>query len=40
MGSGVYVCGGKKGGMEKKEENKFEKEKTKLVLFICLFCLV
>ena len=35
MWSGVYVYGGKKGGMEKKEERKFEREKTKLVLFVC-----
>ena len=36
MGSGVYMYGGKKGGVEKKEE----REKTKLVLFICSLCLV
>ena len=29
-----------KGGVEKKEEKKFEREKTKLVLFVCSFCLV
>jgi hypothetical protein len=40
MGSGVYVYGGKKGGVEKKEEKKFEREKTKLVLFVCSLCLV
>ena len=40
MGSGVCVYGGKKGRVEKKEEKKFEREKTKLVLFVCLFCLV
>ena len=40
MGSGVYVYGGEKGGVEKKEERKFEREKTKLVLFVCSFCLV
>ena len=40
MGSGIYVYGGKKGGMEKKEEKKIEREKTKLVLFICSLCLV
>ena len=40
MGSGVYVYGGKKGGVEKKEEKKFEKEKTKLDLFICSLCLM
>ena len=35
MGSGVYVYGGKKGGVEKIKEKKFEREKTKLVLFVC-----
>ena len=40
MGSGVYVYGGKKWGVEKKEEKKFEREKTKLVLFVCSLCLV
>ena len=40
MGSGVYVYGGKKRGVEKKEEKKFEREKTKLVLFVCSLCLV
>jgi hypothetical protein len=40
MGSGVYVYGGKKWGVEKKEEKKIEKETTKLVLFVCSFCLV
>jgi hypothetical protein len=35
MGSGIYVYGGKKGGVEKKEKKNFEKEKTKLVLFVC-----
>ena len=40
MGSGVYVYGEKKWGMEKKEEKKFEREKTKLVLFVCSLCLV
>ena len=41
MGSGVYVYGGKKGGMEnKKEKKKIEREKTKLVLFVCSLCLV
>ena len=39
LGSGVYVYGGKKGGAEKKEK-KIEREKTKLVLFICSLCLV
>ena len=34
MGSGVFVYGGEKGGVEKKEE------KTKLVLFVCLPCLM
>ena len=34
MGSGVYVCGGKKGGVEKKEEKKI------VVLFVCSLCLV
>jgi hypothetical protein len=29
-----------KRGVEKKEEKKFEREKTKLVLFVCLLCLV
>jgi hypothetical protein len=30
----------KKRGVEKKEEKKFEREKTKLVLFVCSLCLV
>jgi hypothetical protein len=34
------VYGGKKGGVEKKEEKKFERKKTKLVLFVCSLCLV
>ena len=38
MGSGIYVYGGKKGGVEKKK--KFEREKAKLVLFVCSLCLV
>ena len=40
MGSGVYVYGRKKGRVEKKEEKKFERGKTKLVLFVCSFSLV
>ena len=40
MGSGVYVYSVKKGGVEKEEEKKFVREKTKLVLFVCSFCLV
>ena len=41
MGSGVYVYSGKKGGVKKKEEKKkFEREKTKLVLFVCSLCLM
>jgi hypothetical protein len=32
------VYGGKKGGVEKKK--KIEREKTKLVLFVCSLCLV
>jgi hypothetical protein len=40
MGSEVYVYGEKKGRVEKKEEKKFERKKTKLVLFVCLLCLV
>ena len=40
MGSGVYMYGGKKGGVEKKEEKKNWKEKIKLVLFVCSLCLV
>ena len=40
MRSGVYVYGGKKWGVEKKEKKKFEREKTKLVLFVCSLCLV
>jgi hypothetical protein len=39
-GRGVCMYCGKKGRVEKKEEKKFEREKTKLVLFICLFYLV
>ena len=35
------MFGGIKGRVEKKEEKKkFEKEKTKLVLFVCSLCLV
>jgi hypothetical protein len=37
MESGIYVYGGKKRGVEKK---KIEREKTKLVLFLCSLCLV
>jgi hypothetical protein len=37
---GLRVYSGKKGGVEKKEEKKFEREKTKLVLFVCSLCLV
>ena len=41
MESGAYVYGGKKGGVKKKEKKKkFEREKTKLVLFVCSLCLV
>jgi hypothetical protein len=41
MGSGIYVYGGKKWGVEKKErKKKFIREKTKLVLFVCSLCLV
>ena len=40
MGSEVYVYGGKKGRVEKKEEKKIEREKTKLVLFVYSLCLV
>ena len=40
MGSGVYVYGGKKWEVEKKEEKKIKSEKTKLVLFVYLLCLV
>ena len=40
MRSGIYVYGGKKMGVEKKEEKEFEREKTKLVLFVCSFCLM
>jgi hypothetical protein len=36
---GLRVCW-EKGGVEKKEEKNFEREKTKLVLFVCSFCLV
>jgi hypothetical protein len=32
--------GGKKGGVEKKKEEKFEREKTKIILFVCSLCLV
>ena len=39
-GVGFMCMVGKKGGVEKKEEKKFEREKTKLVLFICSLCLV
>ena len=36
------MYGGRKGGVEKKEEKKkkIEREKTKLVLFVCSLCLV
>ena len=40
MGSEVYVYGEEKRRVEKKEEKNFEREKTKLVLFVCLLCLV
>ena len=40
MESGIYMYGGKIWGVEKKEEKKFEREKTKLVLFVCSLCLV
>ncbi len=40
MGSGVYVYGGKKGVWKRKKKKKIEREKTKLVLFICSICLV
>ena len=41
MGSGVCMYGGKKKGeWKKKEEKKIEREKTKLVLFVCLLYLV
>ena len=41
MGSRIYAYGGKKWGVEKKkEEKKFEREKTKLGLFVCSLCLV
>jgi hypothetical protein len=58
MGSGVYVYGGKKRGVEKRNgewglyvwwekkrsgkerRKKFEKKKTKLILFVCSVCLV
>jgi hypothetical protein len=36
---GLRVCGKKK-GVEKKEEKKIEREKTKLVLFVCSLCLM
>ena len=38
MGIGVYVYSGKKGGVEKKEEKIFEKEKNSIG-FICIFVL-
>jgi hypothetical protein len=40
MGVGFTCMVGKKWGVEKKEENKFEREKTKLILFVCSLCLV
>ena len=40
MRSGVYIYGVKKGRVEKKEEKKIEREKTKLILFVCSLCLV
>jgi hypothetical protein len=40
MGSGVYVYGGKKGRVEKERRKKIEREKTKLVLFVCSLYLV
>jgi hypothetical protein len=42
MGSGVYMYGGEKGRVEKKEEKKkkIERGKTKLVLFVCSLCLM
>ena len=40
MGNGIYVYGGKKEEVEKKEEKNFERKKTKLVLFVYSLCLV
>jgi hypothetical protein len=39
-GVGYKCMVGKKGEWKKKEENKIEREKTKLVLFICSLYLV
>ena len=39
-GLGFTCMWGKKKGVEKKKEKKFEREKTKLVLFVCSFSLV
>jgi flavin-dependent dehydrogenase len=39
-GVGFMCMVGKKGGVEKKEEEKFERQKTKLFLFVCSLCLV
>ena len=39
-GEWSLVYGEKKGRVEKKEKKNFEREKTKLVLFVCLLYLV
>ena len=40
IGSGVYMYGGKKERVEKKEEKKIARKKTKLVIFVYSLCLV
>ena len=40
MGSGVFMYGGKKRESGKERRKKFEREKTKLVLFVRSLCLV
>ena len=39
-GVGFMCMVGKKWGVEKKEEKKIERKKTKLVLFMCSLCLM
>ena len=39
-GGVAFMCMVGKRGSGKKEEKKFEREKTKLILFVCSLCLV
>ena len=40
MGSGVYCMVGKNESRKERRKKKFERGKTKLVLFVCSLCLV